>query len=306
MYHFIINPNSSSGKGIHCWYKVKKELDAKNIAYTAAITNQAGHATQLAQEICRSNTGIKNIIVVGGDGTINEVVNGIDDFTQVLLGYIPAGSSNDLAKSLNISKDPLIALNKILKPSKFKYLDIGEVTFSDSSTRKYACSNGIGYDADVCYRVQQTPWKKRFNRIKAGKLIYISIAIKELLRANRSDAVVTIDGVKHKHYEKVLYMSSMIHKYEGGGLAMAPHADPCDGKLSICLVHGLSRIKSLMLLPTLVVGKHINFKGIEAFNCSSIEINLEKATYVHTDGEVPKADTHISVRCLPSQIRMII
>jgi len=308
MYHFIINPNSSSGKGIRYWHTVKKELDEKNIAYTAYITKHEGHASLLAQEICRNNNDIKNIVVLGGDGTINEVINGIDDFSSVLLGYIPAGSSNDLAKGLNLPKDPVKALEAILKPSRFKYLDLGEMTFKNNELppRKFACSSGIGYDADVCARVQKSIWKKRLNRIKAGKFVYIILAIKQLLAAERSDATVIIDGVRKESYKKVLYISSMIHKYEGGGLKMAPHADPCDGKLSITLVHGLSRIKTLLLLPTLVVGKHIKFNGIEAFFCSQIEINLDKTLCVHTDGEVPTSESQISVKCLPSKIRMII
>lgn len=309
MYHFIINPNSSSGKGIRYWQTVKKELEERNIPHSAAITKYSGHATKLAEQICRNNTGIKDIIVLGGDGTINEVINGIDDFSQVLLGYIPAGSSNDLAKSLGIARDPIAALNNILKPKRFKYLDLGEITFMHSKveSRKFACSSGIGYDADVCLRVQKTPWKRRLNRLKAGKFVYISIAVKQLLRANRCNATVIIDGVKKDFYKNVLLISSMIHKFEGGGLAMAPHADPCDGKLSVTLVHGLSRLKSIILLPTLALGgKHINFNGIDAFNCSNIEIQMEDVSTVHTDGEIPALDTHISVRCLPAQIRMII
>ncbi len=308
MYHFIINPNSSSGKGIRCWQKVKDELDKKDITYTAYITKHMGDATQLAEEIYQNNPGIKNIIVLGGDGTVNEVINGIDDFSEVLLGYIPSGSSNDLARSLKISKDPVDALNNILKPKRFEYLDLGEITFMDSDIkpRKYACSSSIGYDADVCLRVGQTPWKKRLNHLGAGKLIYIAIAIRQLIKANRCNATVITDGMNKEAYKKVLLISSMIHKYEGGGVMMAPQADPCDGKLSICLVHGLSIIKSFILLPTLYSGKHINFKGIEAFNCSRIEIIMEDKSSVHTDGETPALSSHISVRCLPSQIRMII
>lgn len=308
MYHFIINPNSSSGKGIRCWQKVKDELDSKNISYNAYITEHMGHATQLAEEICRDNPGIKNIIVLGGDGTVNEVINGIDDFTQLLLGYIPSGSSNDLARSLKISKDPVIALNNILKPKRFEYLDLGEISFMDSDVnpRKYACSSSIGYDADVCLRVGQTPWKKRLNHLGAGKLIYIAIAIKQLIKANRCNATVIVDGGKKESYKKVLLISSMIHKFEGGGVMMAPQADPSDGKLSVCLVHGLSILKSFVLLPTLYTGKHIKFKGIEAFNCSDIEIIMEDKSSVHTDGETPALTSHIKVKCLPSQIRIII
>ena len=308
MYHFIINPKSSSGRGIHYWWIVKNELDKREIPYTAVFTKHMGHATELTRQICMDNDGIKNIVALGGDGTMNEVVNGIDHFPEVLLGYIPSGSSNDLARSLNIPKDPVEALNNILKPVKFRYLDLGLITFPDSdiAPRKFACSSGMGYDANVCCEVQASPLKKRLNRYGAGKFVYIAIAIKQLLALKHLKATVTIDGIKKATYDKVFLVSNMIHKYEGGGLLMAPHADPCDGKLSITLVHGLSIPKAFLLLPTLFTGKHINHRGVESFHCLEIEILMDCDTAVHTDGEVPAICKHIKVSCLPGQIRMIL
>jgi YegS/Rv2252/BmrU family lipid kinase len=267
-----------------------------------------GHATELASKICSEYSGIKNIIVIGGDGTINEVINGIRDFKEVLLGYIPSGSSNDLARSLRIPKDPLEALANILKPTKFKYQDYGVITFSDIklSPRRFACSSGIGYDANVCHEVQYSSLKKALNRIGAGKLVYFAIAFKQLLATKPVNATVIVDGIKKDTYKNVLLVSSMIHKYEGGGLLMAPHANPCDGKLSVCLVHGLSKVKAFLLLPTIITGAHIKYKGVEAFHCSEIEIITDKVTSVHTDGEVPSVCSHIKVACIPGQIRMIL
>jgi len=253
MHHFVINPKSSSGRGIRFWWTVKSELDKREIPYTATFTKHMGHAIDITRQICSDNSGIKNIVVLGGDGTVNEVINGIDNYSEVLLGYIPSGSSNDLARSLKIPKDPIAALNNILKPVKFKYLDHGIINFidSDTSPRKFSCSSGMGYDANVCYEVQSSPLKKRLNHIGAGKFVYIAIAIKQLITTRNLNATVYVDGVKLGDYPRILLISSMIHKYEGGGLLMAPHADPCDGKLTVCLVHGLSTLKAFMLLPTL-------------------------------------------------------
>ncbi len=308
MYHFIINPKSSSGKGIRYWWSVKSELDSRQIPYKAEFTKNERHASTLAAQICSEYSGIKNIVVVGGDGTLNEVINGITDFDQILLGYIPSGSSNDLARSLRIPKDPLKALENILQPTRFEYLDYGIIHFPESQKepRKFCCSSGIGYDAEVCVEVQASPLKKRLNRFGAGKLIYLAIALKQLMSLKSMDVTIQVDGVRKDTYKKVLLVSNMIHKYEGGGLKMAPAADPTDGKLSVCLVHGLSRLKSLILLPTLVFGKHVNFKGIEAFHCHSIEINASRDVAVHTDGEVPAFSSHIQVDCVQGRIRMII
>ncbi len=308
MYHFIINPKSSSGKGIKYWWTVKEELDRLKVTYTAVFTKHMGHAAVLAGQICNDTPGIKNIVVLGGDGTFNEVVNGIPDFKEVLLGYIPSGSSNDFARANGIPKDPIAALSRILKPTKFKYLDIGEITFFDGITlpRKFACNSGIGYDANVCNEVQCSPLKKMLNKIGAGKFVYFAIAFKQLITVKPLSATVLVDGIKKDTYKKVLLVSSMIHKYEGGGLLMAPNASPCDGKLSVCLVHGLSRARALLLLPTIINGSHIHFKGVKAFDCKNIEIITDKDTSVHTEGEIPSICSHIKVRCIQGQIRMIL
>jgi YegS/Rv2252/BmrU family lipid kinase len=308
MYHFIINPKSSSGKGIRHWWTVKDELDRQNIAYTAEFTKQEGHAIELAEQICSENEGIKNIVVLGGDGTLNEVINGIVNFDDVTLGYIPSGSSNDLARSLGIPKDPLKSLSNVLKPNKFIYLDYGEITFLDNDIkpRRFGCSSGIGYDAGVCEEVQRSALKKRLNRFGAGKFIYLAIAVKQLFSIKLQDATITVDRIKTNKYKKVLLVSNMIHKYEGGGLKMAPEADPTDGKLSICLVHGIPRAVMALVFPSILFGKHVKVKGVETFNCSDIEIQLDRKFAVHTDGEVPAFSSHIKVSCIPSRIRMIL
>ncbi|MDF2537346.1 MAG: hypothetical protein K0S76_367 [Herbinix sp.] len=308
MYHFIINPKSSSGKGIKYWWIVKSELDRQQISYTATFTRHAGHAIEITRQLCNKYTGIKNIVILGGDGTVNEVINGIDHYKEVLLGYIPSGSSNDLARSLRIPKDPIKALSNILKPTRFKYLDHGVITFldHDKTPRRFSCSSGMGYDANVCLEVQESPLKRRLNRYGAGKLVYLAIAIKQILTIMPSDGSVIIDGQKKNTYKKILLVSSMIHKYEGGGLLMAPDADPADGRLSVCLVHGMSRLQVIFMLPMLLLGMHTKFKGVEAFHCKEIEIIMDRNVAVHTDGEIPAVCSHIKVSNLEEQVRMIL
>ncbi|MGB4657867.1 MAG: diacylglycerol kinase family protein [Mobilitalea sp.] len=308
MYYFIVNPQSSSGLGIKEWNIVKEELEKQNVLYQAFFTEYMGHAIKIAKQICTENEGIKNIVVLGGDGTINEVINGIDRYSEVLLGYIPSGSSNDLARSLNIPREPLEALSHILKPTKFKYLDHGIMSFPglDLAPRKFSCSSGIGYDANVCNEVQSSPLKKSLNRFHLGKFVYYLITIKQIVTLKRMSATVIVDGARKESYEGFIFACNMIHKYEGGGLMMAPDADPTDGKLSICLVHGLNMLRCFMLLPTIIKGTHVKHKGVETFNCSEIEIITEDATSIHTDGEIPAVYSHIKVSCLPEQMRMIL
>ena len=102
MYHFIINPAARSGLGEHMWKKLEPLLKQRRISYQAVFTRYQSHATKIAEEIT-SDGDRHTLIVLGGDGTVNEVINGIVYLGQTELGYIPLGSSNDLARGLEAS-----------------------------------------------------------------------------------------------------------------------------------------------------------------------------------------------------------
>lgn len=304
MYYFIVNPNSRSGNGIKIWYLVKNELDSLEVQYTAYFTRHNLHASEIVQEICDSSSGVKNIVVLGGDGTMNEVINGIRDYDDVILGYIPSGSSNDLARSLSLPKDPIKSLKNILTPNRFQYVDTGCVNSNDFQ-RKFAVSCGIGFDAKICVVTNRSKLKKVLNKFGLGKLTYIMITLKELIFTPFMDAELIIDNKISKSYKQVLFITSMIHKYEGGGLKFTPDANPYDGKLSVCMAHGLSRLKILFMLPTLLFGKHTGLKGIEIFDCKTLDITVDKPASVHFDGEAPGELNQIKLSCTPKQLRII-
>lgn len=304
MYHFIINSSSRSGRGIRIWTKVKAELTKKQVNFICYFTSYKGHAMEIAADICQNNTGIKTIVVLGGDGTLNEVINGIADFSKILLGYIPTGSSNDLARSLHLSKNPLDRLNRILLPMHFDFLDVGSVCLDKDEKKRFVVSTGAGFDAGVCEETFRSPIKKKLNKLGLGKLTYLIIALKQLFSSSFTDCEVIADGVS-KTYEQVFMITSMIHRYEGGGLKICPDANPRDGKLSVCVVHGLSRFQILFLLPTLLFGQHVRFKGVETFDCNELSLTLAKPTHIHVDGEYPGSFTHVKISCLPKLLRII-
>lgn len=306
MYHFIINPKSRSERGIQIWHAVKNELDKKEVSYTFHITRYPSHATELTKEICSSYPGIKNIVALGGDGTVNEVINGITDFNEVILGYIPSGSSNDLARSLKLPKDPLVCLDNILTPSRFQYVDIGEIKDLESDFRRYfAVSSGMGFDAAICEETFHSGLKMVLNRWGAGKLTYILIALKQLFSCKFINGSIIPDMGRTLNYKKTLLITSMIHKYEGGGMQIAPAADPYDGQLSICVVHGVSRLRILTVLPFLLFGRHVHFKGVETFNCRTLTIEADNPTWIHGDGECPGRFKKLEVTCLSGQLRIV-
>ncbi len=202
MYYCIVNPSARSGRGKEIWKKLEYKFLEKGLDYEVYMTNGPGHATRLAKKLSslalpKEQLPIK-MVVLGGDGTLNEVMNGIVDFDKVLLGFIPIGSSNDFARDLSYPKDVEELIDIIIKGKKVRSLDLGKLTFNSMSnqlsrlhddevayTRIFDVSSGIGFDAAVCEEALASGTKNFFNKIGLGKLTYGTIAIRQLLKAEK-------------------------------------------------------------------------------------------------------------------------
>lgn len=304
MYHFIINPNSRSSRGLFLWEKIKSRLEEKNIEYLSHITSHSKDASKIVSEITINNTKTIIIVVLGGDGTLNEVINGVTSFKNVILGYIPIGSSNDFARSLRLSTKPLEALNTILNPKYFKSIDYGILT-TDEGTKNFIVSSGIGYDASVCLEINHSPIKKLLNKIGLGKFTYAALGIKQIFDYKPSDTTIILNDQEKILVKNMLFCSIHNLKYEGGGFLFCPHADCTDNTLDICVVENVSILKILLLLPLAFFGKHLLFKGIKNYKCNKIVVFSNSALPVHTDGEPIKKQIEISATCSKEKIRII-
>ncbi len=189
MYHFIVNPGARTGKGKQLWDELESVIKEKKTEYTVYFTDHAGHATEIAEKICSEHPENKRIVIVGGDGTANEAINGLSGYDSIVLGYIPTGSSNDLARGYGISSDPVKALHAVLSPKKFKKVDHGLLEFPDEGgSRKFSVSSGIGYDADICYKALTSKLKKVLNKVGLGKTIYYLIGLREICSKDPASA----------------------------------------------------------------------------------------------------------------------
>lgn len=303
MYTFIVNPHSRSGLGLELWNTVESSLKERGIRYQVYLTRYQHHATGIVRELT-SDQKRHTIIVLGGDGTINEVINGITSLSKVTLGYIPIGSSNDFARSLGLPTDPLRALDNILTPVNYTAIDIGILTYGDT-TRRFAVSSGLGFDAGVCHEVMVSRLKIWLNKIKLGKLTYVGIALKQILALTPGKMTILLDGKRKMVFDKVYFTTAMNLPYEGGGFKFCPKADSTDGMLNVIVIANLSKLKVLALLPTAFKGWHTRFNGVFTYTCKKIDIISEKALPVHTDGEPVFRQTQISACLEPEKLRII-
>lgn len=308
MYHIIINPASRSGRGQQYWELTEPYLKKHNIPYIAHSSTHSGHITEITRNITKDLNDLSDImslIVLGGDGTVNEALQGIMRFDKVRLGYIPTGSSNDFARDLGISNDPVQALDHMLNTPHMQHMDIGCVEYKDNrldnpSTQKhyFAVSCGLGYDAAICEEAMHSKIKLFLNRCRLGKLTYLIIALKQLACAKPISGSLTLNGKETIQLHNLLFLAGMNHQYEGGGFMFAPGANDHDSILDLCCVSNVNKLKVLCVLPTAYNGNHFRYNGVDDFHTDAYTLKVSSPMWLHTDGEVPAFTDEISVCCL--------
>lgn len=305
MYTFITNPNARSGLGAKVWKELEEVLIEKDVPYEIHFTKYQRHATQIVRDLT-SDGKEHTIIMLGGDGTVDEVINGITELSKVTLGYIPIGSSNDFARYFGFRLSPTETLNKILESKTTTEMNVGCITYQNGTkSKRFAVSAGAGFDAAVCHQAVTSKIKTTLNRLHLGRLTYVGIALTQLLASKPCTVRLSIDGEETVSYEKTYFVAAMNHPYEGGGFKFCPAANPCDGKLNLTIIAGLPKLKVLFLLPTAFKGWHTIFHGVYTFSCDRFEIVSERALPLHADGEpVPHSDTMTAV-LEPESVKLI-
>ncbi len=331
MFYIIINPTARSGKGMKIWQELRRELDQKQVEYRYYFTAKDRTAGIIVKCILNKDKGAVNLILLGGDGTVNETINGIaatgdKNFDRLKLCYIPGGSASDLARALKLPKDPKESLRRILAagdgrmsrmegsaPAKERRTDLGLLTYNEAlkpemngHKRYFIVSAGIGFDAAVCAEASVSKAKKYFNSMGLGGLVYGFICVKRLLTGTKADCTVFMDRKKIYSAKDCLFVAIMNHKYQGGGVMFAPEAVGDDGLLDLCFTDRASRRKVLFTFPKAYNGSHVGTKGIVIEKAEEVRIATSEMLYVHTDGEVVTKAKDISARCVPSKLRLMV
>ena len=281
-------------------------MKEREVSYEARFTEYTGHAKKLAEQIANLSRPC-TLGVLGGDGTLNEVINGLaeTDFSHITLGYLPTGSGNDFARALNLSCDVEKCMDAILSPSQCTAVDIG-LAHTQESSRYFLVSSGIGYDADICRKVMVSPLKKAMNKIHLGKLTYVLIALKLLILYKACPVSVRMDKKETASLSKFFFITGMNMPYEGGGVKFCPKADFQDNLLDICMIGNLSKLKILALFPTAFAGKHGRFQGVTLTSCKRIDISSKSPLPIHCDGESLGVADHLTLQSTGKQINVIL
>jgi YegS/Rv2252/BmrU family lipid kinase len=298
----IINLTAGGGKTKKDWPVIARILDNEGIEYEPYFTDRRLHASIIARN--KIKEGYTKIIVVGGDGTMNEVINGVFaqkriHTTEVMLGMIAVGTGNDWARTFNIPHDYEGAVRTIKQQRTF-IQDAGLVNYSRNGkewNRYFINIAGMGFGARVV---------ERSNRMKehgkSGSLLYLYNIFYSLVRYRSKKAVIEIDGTSLRR--KIFSLNVGIGKYNGGGMIQVPHAIANDGLYSITLIKRIGKLNVIANIGRLYNGTIVKHSKVETYMAKSLAIDGSSLLKVETDGEsLGHAPASFSI--IPRSVRVI-
>lgn len=298
----IINPNAGNGKGKKDFDRITGLLEREEIPFSVRFTEKKTEAIDHAREAIEN--GFRKIISVGGDGTLNEVINGVFSqnicpTSEIVVALIPVGTGNDWGRMFGI---PLIyeGAIKVIKENKMMLHDIGTITYFNRNTqmkRYFINIAGLGFEAMVVSRTNKQKDKGRSNAA-----IYFYNLLASLISYRKETAVIEIDG--RKSTARVFSINVGNGRYCGGGMRQTPDALPDDGLLDITVIKDMGRIEIIRNLKLLYDGTILSHPKVDGYRSTNLKVNSEAVLYAEADGE-SLGHTPVEFGIIPSAINII-
>jgi len=299
----ILNPNAGGGLAEKDWPAIREELIVNGFEFDVVRTRFRLDAMELA--IRSVETGFRRLIIVGGDGTLNEVANGIMNQRfvsphEILLAMVSVGTGNDWIKTHGISSDYKKAIEQI-KQGRTIVQDVGKLVYQNGNpqteTRYFINSAGIGFDAKVVQYIQPLRDKG-----KNGKGIYMRGLLSSMFTHKNIRTLLHFNDQRIE--TPVFNLTLGIGQYKGGGFKMSPNAIPDDGMFDITLASKISKYKLIRSLPKILGGKVEKIKYFHFFTASELTLYPENKICIEADGEfLGYKPLYVSV--LPNQLTFI-
>ena len=272
MLFLIVNETAGSGAGAAVFKQIRDLLEERKIPFRFSCTEAPGHATLLAAQAVEA--GETEIVCIGGDGTISEVVNGLAG-RFVTLYFVPCGTGNDFVRVLHLPEDPVEAF-RVQLDGKSCRIDVGRL-----NDRYFINVSGSGFDVEVLRQAA------RFKHLGHGILPYLAGIFAALKHFRPLPVEITLDGKTEK--QEVTIFSVGNGCWIGGGMKAVPHAQPDDGLFDVVIADRFSRKKILKMLSKFIPGKHTTLPGIREFRCSAITFRCP-GMVLDVDGELIPMD----------------
>ncbi|RPH32213.1 MAG: diacylglycerol kinase family lipid kinase [Bacteroidales bacterium] len=282
-WYVIINPLAGSGKGRTDWPLIESLLKAKGIDFDFAFTTHKYHSVELT--VNAINQGYKKLVAVGGDGTLNEMVNGVFiqkkcPTTEITIGVIAVGTGNDWSRMYKMHSTYEGKITAI-KDEKIFLQDVGKVEYEESKVKQsrfFANAAGVGFDAEVA---------RRTNRLKehghSGKVLYMGSLVRALFGYKPSFINIAIDGERLEG--KIFSLTVGIGCFNGGGMMQLPNAVSDDGLLDVTVIRQIRRFEVIRNIYRLYNGTILSHPKISGHTGKMVAISSETPIGLEVDGE---------------------
>ncbi len=283
-YYIIINPNAGKGDAFKKWPEIKALLRKHGLDFKYEFTEQPGQCVNIVKN--RLAESYRRFICVGGDGTLNEIINAIFlqetvSPSQIFVGLIPMGTGNDWKKYYNLSNEFEQVVKRIAENKAVKQ-DVGKIQHHVNGLKRNAYFlnvAGLGFDALVVKNTNRM--KERGNRSKSAYFV----ALLKSLFAYKS-GVLSIYIGDEKLEDRFLSVSIGNGKYSGSGMIQTPDAIIDDGLLDVTVYQNIPKIKIIFNIKNLYNGKILSVKGVKSYRTNRIRIESDLETFAETDGEI--------------------
>lgn len=298
----IVNPNAGGGKGKKDWKRISDLLTRENISFISRFTGRRGQAIDYTDEAIEK--GFRRFISVGGDGTLNEVVNGIFirnrvPANEITIAMIPVGTGNDWGRMFGIPSIYEGAV-KVIAEGKTMLHDIGLVDYleGEQGRRRYFINiTGLGFEALV---VKKTNRQK--DRGRNSKAIYFFNILSSLVSYRIAAADIIIDG--RKSSADIFSINVGNGRYCGGGMRQTPDALPDDGLLDVTVIKEMGRLEIIKNLRLLYDGTILSHPKVDGYRCRNLKIESESLLFIESDGEL-LGHTPAEIGIIPSAVNIV-
>ena len=296
----IVNPVAGAGRTARVWPQIMDLFEKRGLRFEHDITEAPGHAVELAKTAARN--GHEIIVSVGGDGTINEIVNGLYESGSIkdaMLGIISTGTGGDYIRTIGIPRRHEEACQCFIQPKKLT-VDIGVVEYVNNGSRMerlFVNFAGMGFDAEIVRRTT-----KQFKAL-GGMPAYLLGTLATLMFYRNRDVSLKVDGEDVASRVCTVVMNN--GRYGGGGMHTAPHADPADGLLDMLIVGDINKADLIWSLQRIYRGTHLTHPKVTMKKAKEIEIQSVQPMLLQADGEL-LGELPARFRVLPSVLNIIV
>jgi YegS/Rv2252/BmrU family lipid kinase len=273
----LMNPASAGGKPLRVLPALQQALTEAGAEQRVVETRDMGHATHAARDAAGRG---EVVVALGGDGLVGKLAGALRGSTP--LGVVPAGRGNDFARALGIPED-VEGATRVLLEGVRKALDLGE-----ANGQPFACIASLGYDS-VANRLANDA------RLLRGHLVYTYAGIRALLSWHPARFTVRLDDREYRFEGYTVAAANT--GYYGGGMHMAPGADPSDGLLEVITIEQVSKPRFLANLPKVFKGTHVHEEGVNVHRAQKVEISADRPFDVYGDGD--------PLTTLPATVRLV-